>query len=130
MADTKLAAAFEKALKKAVSEEVHRQVEPLKAQIVRLERDLRSSAGRAPRGKAGPKSGSQTAASARLSPTSIKGMRKRLGLSQAELARLTGVTPVAVYFWESGRTKPRGASVDALVTVRGMSAKQAQRKVG
>ena len=130
MADTKLASAFEKALKRAVHEEVRLQMEPLKAEIARLERSLKAAGGRAPRGKAGPKTGTQTAASAKLTPTSIKSMRKRLGLSQAELARLTGVTPVAVYFWESARTKPRGASVDALVAVRGLSAKQAHRKVG
>jgi DNA-binding transcriptional regulator YiaG len=130
MADDKLASAFEKALQKKVREEVRLQIEPLKAEIARLERSLRTADGRPPRGKAGPKTGSQTAASAKLTPTSIKRMRKRLGLSQAELARLTGVTPVAVYFWESGRTKPRGASVDALVAVRGLNAKQARRKVG
>ena len=132
MADSsKLADALESVIKKIVAEEVKRQMAPLKSDMQRLERAVRASGAR-PRGgaKPGPKTGSRTAASAKLTPRSIKQIRKKLGLSQADFAVLAGVTPVAVYFWESGRTKPRGASVEALVELRGLSAKEAQKRLG
>ena len=56
--------------------------------------------------------------SSRLSPTLIKKLRKRLGISQAELAKLVGVSPVAVQFWESGRTKPTQENRSAIVALR------------
>jgi hypothetical protein len=47
-------------------------------------------------------------------PHEVKALRARLGMTQAEFARATGVTHVAVYFWESGRTKPGGARLTRL----------------
>jgi len=35
-------------------------------------------------------------------------LRKRAGLSQAELAFYCGVTPTAISLWESGKRRPRG----------------------
>lgn len=128
--DNKLAVALERTLQKAVAMEVKKQFAPFKAEIARLERALRASGARVVGGgRPGPKAGTRTAASAKLTPRSIKAIRKKLGLSQADFATLSGVTPVAVYFWESGRTKPRGASVEALVELRGMSVQQAQRRL-
>lgn len=37
----------------------------------------------------------------------LKELREQAGLSQGELAKLCGVAPNTVYFWESGRTLPR-----------------------
>jgi DNA-binding transcriptional regulator YiaG len=53
----------------------------------------------------------------RWSATRIRALRKRLGLSQAAFGRLVGVTPVAVYFWEAGRTQPRGRSLEELAAL-------------
>jgi DNA-binding transcriptional regulator YiaG len=41
-----------------------------------------------------------------LSAAQVKAIRGRLAVSQRRFAELAGVTPVAVYFWESGRTTP------------------------
>jgi DNA-binding transcriptional regulator YiaG len=50
-----------------------------------------------------------------LTAKEVKAIRAKLGLSQARLARLAGVTPVAVYFWESGRTTPSLVAEEALL---------------
>lgn len=131
MKTSALETALTKAIRSVVNEEVKAQLTPLKQEIARLERAIKASGRPVPGGaKAGPKTGTRTAASEKLGQKAIKAIRKKLGLSQADFAKLTGVTPVAVYFWESGRTKPRGASVDALVEVRAMSPAAARKRVG
>lgn len=52
-----------------------------------------------------------------LSPTKIKKIRASLGMSQKEFAKATGVTPVAVYFWEAGKTAPRPAAMSRIHAV-------------
>lgn len=56
--------------------------------------------------------------SSRLSPKLIKSLRRRLGLSQRDLARIAGVTPLAVYQWESGVFKPKKEKKEILVALR------------
>jgi len=55
---------------------------------------------------------------ARLTPWLIKKLRKRLGVSQGELATLVGVSTNAVGFWEQGKARPRGRNKEALVALR------------
>ena len=57
---------------------------------------------------------------ARLSARLIRKLRTRLGLSQAALARLIGVTNAAVVAWERGRAKPSGERRKAVVALRGL----------
>jgi len=45
------------------------------------------------------------------------------GLSVAEVARQVGVTGPCIYFWESGRTKPRAENLNALCKVLKMPIK-------
>ncbi len=66
---------------------------------------------------------------ARFSPALIRKLRTRLGLSQAELATLTGVSGVAVWSWESGRTRPTAGNRAALVAVRKLGKREAKRLV-
>ena len=54
----------------------------------------------------------------RLSPGLIKKLRKRLGISQAELASLVDVSAVAIQFWESGRTQPNEENRQAVLALR------------
>ena len=44
----------------------------------------------------------------RLTPERVRGLRRKLGLSQRELGILTGVTIGAVASWEKGKFKPKG----------------------
>jgi len=55
---------------------------------------------------------------ARLSPLLVKKLRKRLGITQGELATLVGVSGSAVGAWEYGKAKPEGHNREALVALR------------
>ena len=48
------------------------------------------------------------------SGTEIAALRQALGLSQAEFARRLGVRQQTVSEWETGRYRPRGASLKML----------------
>jgi DNA-binding transcriptional regulator YiaG len=54
----------------------------------------------------------------RFSPRLIKSLRKRLSITQKELAILTGVTVGAIHQWESGIFVPRAQKKSLLVALR------------
>ena len=55
---------------------------------------------------------------ARFSPRLIKSLRKHLGVSQRELAKLAGVTVGAVFQWEKGNFEPKDDKKKVLVGLR------------
>ena len=55
---------------------------------------------------------------ARISPGLVKKLRKRLGISQGELATLISVSAGAVGFWEQGKARPGDRNKAALVALR------------
>jgi DNA-binding transcriptional regulator YiaG len=54
----------------------------------------------------------------RFSPRLIRSLRKRLGVTQKEMASLAGVTVGAIYQWEQGIFEPRGKKKEILVALR------------
>lgn len=64
---------------------------------------------------------------ARLSPRLIRTLRARLGLTQAALARLVGVSGTAVVQWERGRSSPSGQNRKGLVALRGLGRREVTR---
>ena len=54
----------------------------------------------------------------RLSPRLIRSLRKHLGLTQKELAILTGVSIGAAHQWETGKFMPKKEKKAALVALR------------
>ena len=69
----------------------------------------------------------EAATAARLSAGLIRKLRTRLGLSQAALGRLVGVTGTAVVEWERGRAKPSGERRKAIVALRGLGRRDVKR---
>ena len=64
----------------------------------------------------------------RMSADTIRVLRRRLGITQVELATLAGVTRRAVKLWERGATtRPRGKTRSAIVALRKLSREQAVR---
>lgn len=47
----------------------------------------------------------------------IRLARHDLGLTVAEVAGGVGVSPVSIYYWESGRVRPRDTNLTALCKV-------------
>jgi len=64
---------------------------------------------------------------ARFSPRLIRLLRKRLGITQKELAILTGVTVGAIHQWEKGAFDPRDDKKGALVALRRLGRREVKR---
>ena len=66
-----------------------------------------------------------------ISGKGVKSLRRKLGLTQAEFGKLTGVTMAAVNRWESkpGTLKLRKATMAALMSVRGIGAREAKARL-
>jgi len=69
----------------------------------------------------------QAVRAARFSPQLIKKLRKRLGVSQGELAVLARVSSSAVAAWEQARARPKGRNREALVALRGLGKREVKR---
>jgi len=63
----------------------------------------------------------------RVSPNLIKKLRKRLDITQSELARLVGVTDTAVGYWESGKTAPRPQAKLKIAALRKLGRRDVRR---
>jgi DNA-binding transcriptional regulator YiaG len=51
-------------------------------------------------------------------------LRKKFGLSAAQMALLLGVSNQSVYHWETGKSKPRAAQLQAIAAVRKLGKKE------
>ena len=106
---------------------LRRDVAQLKREIAELKRLVRYL-GRKTRPDPVPASEMQEVP--RLRPTSkaVLKLRRRLGLSQAEFARLAGVSALTVYNWEKagGRIRMRGPALAGFARVRAMGKREAR----
>ncbi|MGE3165180.1 MAG: helix-turn-helix domain-containing protein [Planctomycetota bacterium] len=114
-------------LKKLVSQhrsdiaELKRQSATLKKRLAFLEKREKSRLGSAPPAEA--------AEGSRFSVRSLKAQRRRSGLSQAEYAKLVGVSTLTINNWENGRTRPGKEHLASLVDVRGLGKREAMRRL-
>jgi DNA-binding transcriptional regulator YiaG len=60
----------------------------------------------------------------------VKAQRRRTGLSAADYAKLVGVSPLTIYNWEHGKSRPRGGQLASIVAIRGLGKREAQVKLG
>jgi DNA-binding XRE family transcriptional regulator len=65
----------------------------------------------------------------RFSPVWLKKHRAKLGISAADYAKLIGVSPLSVYNWEHGKTKPRAKQVELLASIRGLGRREVLRRL-
>ncbi len=67
----------------------------------------------------------------RITAKGLRSLRRKLSLTQAEFGKLLGVTGQAVYQWErrQGAIRVRARVRQALVTVRGIGAREARRRL-
>jgi len=66
---------------------------------------------------------------ARFSPRSVQAQRRRLGLSAHDYAKLVGVSPLTIYNWEHGKTRPQVPQLAALVALRGIGKRDAMARL-
>jgi len=73
----------------------------------------------APRGKATP-----------FTPARIRSLRKKLGISQKELGKLTGVSVGAVAMWEKGKYVPKNDKIVKLESLQGLKKVDVRKMLG
>lgn len=66
----------------------------------------------------------------RLGPRQIRSQRARLKLSRTAFAKILGVSPAAVFTWESGRSKPRPEARAAIIALRKEGRQDVRRRLG
>ena len=115
------------ALKKA-SAQYRSEIAALKRRIASLEASVkRSPGGRAQKPVAVEEGGESP--SLRFRVAGFAALRKKLGLTAAEMAKLLGVSAQSVYLWETGKTKPRASQLLAVSAVRKMGKKEVAAKL-
>lgn len=105
-----------------------REIAALKRQVATLVRRL-SFLERQEKKRISRDGPAQTAEGSRYSPRWVKAHRAKLKLSAAEYAKLIGVSPLTVYNWEHGKSKPRQQQLAAWQAVRRLGKREALRRL-
>jgi DNA-binding transcriptional regulator YiaG len=110
------------ALKKLTSQ-YRSEIATLKKRVSEIETVLKKL------GKASLRSNSKAISDApekalRFRVAGFAALRKKLGLSAAEMGQLIGVSAQSIYHWESGKTKPRASQLAAISSVRKLGKKE------
>ena len=67
---------------------------------------------------------------ARVTRRTVRSLRKRFDLTQAELADLLDVSAGSITLWETGKTRPAGENAARIVTLREMQKSQVDEVLG
>lgn len=115
--------------------ELRRMVSLLKKRLSALEQKTarlgRSAADKAPRNAPAEELPAEGADRARISSRTVRTLRQKLGLTQAEFARLVGVSGQSVYQWErqDGRLQLRHATRKAIVEAKKLGVREARARL-
>jgi DNA-binding transcriptional regulator YiaG len=115
------------ATKQAVAQ-YRREIAKLKRQVAEQEKKITFLEDRERKRLEEPEP-EKAAEGVRFSARSVTAQRKRLGLSAADYAKLVGVSPLTIYNWEKGKSRPRKEQLAALVAVRGIGKREALRRL-
>lgn len=115
-------------LKKA-SSQYRTDIAALKRRVVELER-LVARLGKHQAKAMPPRELAEKPASAlRFSATGLAAQRKRLGLSEKEVATLLGVSDQSIRKWENGQSHPRASQLPGIARLRKMGKREAAAKL-
>jgi len=106
---------------------LRKRVSELERQIAKLARTALKA--QAPAGKATDEKASAAEQDLRWRHEGFASHRARLGLSQADMARLIGCSTLSVYKWETGKARPRRAQLAAIAEMRKLTKTRALEKL-
>lgn len=106
------------------------ELSSLKKRIVELEGSLkRLSQASVKAAQVSVVAAEDTGPSLRFRAGGFASLRKKLGLTAAEMAQLLGVSPQSVYHWEIGKSRPRASQLPAISAVRKMGKKEVAERL-
>ena len=112
------------------SVELRRALSDLKKKFASLQKAVRSG-GRGAKPAAAEGEATEGADRTRISSKTIITLRKRMGLTQAEFAKLVGVTGQSIYQWESkeGQLRFRGGAKERINAIKSFGARDARKRL-
>jgi DNA-binding XRE family transcriptional regulator len=115
-----LAVVLRRAMREVAQQEAERAASRLAQALRDLRAEVRAQARTVARpGRAGrPRSRRRPGGASRSSAAQVRAIRARLGLSQRALAEAMGVSGVAVFKWETGRSAPNPKNMARLRKLR------------
>ncbi len=116
------------ALKKA-SLQYRSEIAALKKRLVTLEQQIKKQSKAASNRKAPQASEERGGGALRFRVAGFASLRKKLGISAAEMGQLLGVSAQSVYHWEAGKTRPRAGQLVAIAAVRKLGKKAVVAKL-
>ena len=117
------------ALKKALAA-YRGEIAALKRRIAGLEAQIKKQGKVSGRAKVVETTEEDSGTSLRFRVAGFAALRKKLGISAAEMGTLLGVSAQSVYHWETGKTKPRASQLAAISAVRKMGKREVKAKLG
>jgi DNA-binding transcriptional regulator YiaG len=109
-------------LRKA-SAQYRAEIAALKKRTATLEQQI-SRLGKSAPQQAEVKAGTEDSGKARFTAKGFKSLRKRLGLTAAEIGHLMDVSIPTIYNWEAGNASPRAKQLAKIVMLRGMGKRE------
>ncbi len=95
-------------------------ISQLRKSVLQLQRFMAQQEKLKPKEEKQVKASPEEVKRSRFSPRLLQVLRKNLGISQKELAVLTGVTVGAAHLWEKGKFRPQEDKMAVLVGLRKM----------
>jgi DNA-binding transcriptional regulator YiaG len=120
-----------RALKKA-NAQYRADIAALKRRLADAERAmarLAKGAGKGARAAAAAPTPVSPAQGLRFRVAGFATLRKKLGLSAAEMGKLLGVSAQSVYHWETGKSRPRAAQLAAIAAVRKLGKREVSARL-
>ncbi len=102
-------------------------VSQLRKTVLGLQRITASQQKELQKGRAALEAPLEEVKESRFSPRLIRSLRRHLGITQKELAVLTGVTVGAVHLWESGQFKPSMKKKAVMVALRKLGRREVKK---
>src|SRR4051794_33118188 len=103
---------------------LRKKVDALEKQLTRLQKSGAS-------GKAAVTVGSEDGdVRLRFRAGGFASLRKKFGISAAQMGQLLGVTGQSVYAWEQGKSRPRASQLQAIAEVRKLGKREMQMRLG
>lgn len=115
-------------LRKAVSHQ-RSEIAALKRKTAELERLTRQLMKVSKTKTPSPEGETDGGGQLRFQAKGFGSLRKKLGLSAQEMAKLLGVSSLSVYKWESGKATPRNNHIQAIAAIRKLGKREARAKL-
>ena len=106
-----------------------KEIVALKRQVADLTKAVKKIGGQAP-AKVKPVEAIDSDQKLRFRADGFASLRRKLGVTQSQMAQLLGVSTLTVLKWEKGTTRPRASQLATIAAVRQMGKREALQKLG